>query len=150
MFNPCCYFALLEATGYFHLYSLVEGGGMLNMLSNNIKIIRKEKGLSQEEVAIKLNIVRQTLSKWEKGLSVPDAQLLIKLAEILGVPASVLLGDEIESLSEQNIIAEHLEEINAQLSQRNKNHKSVWKGIIFFLIAIFLTLCGLMILNIAR
>ena len=39
------------------------------MLNENIKSIRKSKGLSQEELAIKLNVVRQTISKWEKGVS---------------------------------------------------------------------------------
>ena len=53
------------------------------MLKENIKTLRKSKGLSQEELAIKLNVVRQTISKWEQGLSVPDAEMLIKLAEVL-------------------------------------------------------------------
>ena len=53
------------------------------MFSENLKQIRKEKGISQEELAARLNVVRQTISKWEKGLSVPDAELLIKLSEIL-------------------------------------------------------------------
>lgn len=39
------------------------------MLNENIKAIRKTKGLSQEELAVKLNVVRQTISKWEKGVS---------------------------------------------------------------------------------
>lgn len=39
------------------------------MLNENLKNIRKAKGLSQEELAIKLNVVRQTVSKWEQGLS---------------------------------------------------------------------------------
>ena len=52
------------------------------MLSDTIQTLRKEKGYSQEEVAIRLNVVRQTVSKWEKGLSVPDADMLIKLAEL--------------------------------------------------------------------
>lgn len=39
------------------------------MLNENLKILRKNKGLSQEELAIKLNVVRQTVSKWEKGVS---------------------------------------------------------------------------------
>ena len=42
------------------------------MLNENIKTIRKSKGLSQQELAVKLNVVRQTVSKWEQGLSVPD------------------------------------------------------------------------------
>ena len=51
------------------------------MLSNNLKRIRKSKGLSQEELAIKLNVVRQTVSKWENGLSVPDSDMLSTLAD---------------------------------------------------------------------
>lgn len=47
------------------------------MLNENIKRARKAKGLSQEELAVKLNVVRQTVSKWENGLSVPDSDLLI-------------------------------------------------------------------------
>lgn len=42
------------------------------MLNENIKTIRKSKGLSQQELAVKLNVVWQTVSKWEQGLSVPD------------------------------------------------------------------------------
>ena len=53
------------------------------MLKDNIKIIRKSKGLSQEELAIKLNVVRQTISKWEQGLSVPDSELLVSLSRAL-------------------------------------------------------------------
>ena len=61
------------------------------MLNENIKRARKAKGLSQEELAAKLNVVRQTVSKWEKGLSVPDADALIRLAEVLEVSVSELL-----------------------------------------------------------
>ena len=63
------------------------------MLNENIRLIRKAKGLSQEELAIKLNVVRQTISKWEKGLSVPDSDLLISLSEVLETPVSTLLGE---------------------------------------------------------
>ena len=65
------------------------------MLSNNLKRIRKSKGLSQEELAIKLNIVRQTVSKWENGLSVPDSDMLITLADELDTSVSVLLGETV-------------------------------------------------------
>ena len=58
------------------------------MLSENIKAFRKTKGLSQEELAARLNVVRQTISKWEQGLSVPDADLLIALSEALETPVS--------------------------------------------------------------
>lgn len=65
------------------------------MFQDNLKALRKRKGITQEELATRLNIVRQTVSKWEKGLSVPDSELLIKLAEILEVPVSQLLGSKI-------------------------------------------------------
>ena len=62
------------------------------MLSENIKVVRKSKGLSQEELAIKLHVVRQTVSKWENGLSVPDSDMLLTIAEALETPVSTLLG----------------------------------------------------------
>ena len=49
------------------------------MFSENLKTLRKQKGYTQEELAARLNVVRQTVSKWEKGLSVPDAELLLRL-----------------------------------------------------------------------
>lgn len=63
------------------------------MLSDNIRNLRKAKGLSQEELAVKLNVVRQTVSKWEKGLSVPDSETLIRIAEELDASVAVLLGE---------------------------------------------------------
>ncbi len=65
------------------------------MLNKNIKAIRKSKGLSQEELAIKLNVVRQTISKWEQGLSVPDSDMLVSISEALETPVSTLLGETI-------------------------------------------------------
>ena len=62
------------------------------MLNENIKAIRKSKGLSQQELAIKLNVVRQTVSKWEQGLSVPDSDMLISMSKILETPVSTLLA----------------------------------------------------------
>ena len=66
------------------------------MIDKNIKHFRKAKGMSQEEMAVKLNVVRQTVSKWENGLSVPDADVLIRMAELLNVSVSQLLGIEAE------------------------------------------------------
>ena len=63
------------------------------MLSENIRAARKAKGLSQQELALKLNVVRQTVSKWEQNLSVPDADMLLALSRALNTPVSVLLGD---------------------------------------------------------
>ena len=94
------------------------------MLNENIKAIRKSKGLSQQELAVKLNIVRQTVSKWEQGLSVPDSDMLISLSEVLETPVSTLLGETvIETESDTlKVISEKLEVINLQLAQR-KNTK---------------------------
>ncbi len=90
------------------------------MLNENLKSIRKSKGLSQEELAIKLNVVRQTISKWEQGLSVPDSDMLISLSEALETSVSTLLGEAvIESKADDlKAISEKLEIINLQLAQR--------------------------------
>ena len=65
------------------------------MLNENLKTIRRSKGLSQEELAVKLNVVRQTISKCEQGRSVPDAELLLALSEVLETPVSTLLGETV-------------------------------------------------------
>lgn len=89
------------------------------MLQENIKTIRKSKGLSQEELAAKLNVVRQTVSKWEQGLSVPDAGLLISLAEALDTPVSTLLGETVAETGADDLraLSERLEVINLRLAR---------------------------------
>ena len=90
------------------------------MLNENMKTIRKSKGLSQEELAIKLNVVRQTISKWEQGLSVPDADMLISISEVLEAPVSTLLGETVveTQTDDWRVISEKLEVINLQLAHR--------------------------------
>ena len=90
------------------------------MLNENIKTIRKSKGLSQEELAIKLNVVRQTISKWEQGLSVPDADMLISISEVFETPVSTLLGETVAEAKADDLkaISEKLEIINLQLAHR--------------------------------
>lgn len=95
------------------------------MLQENIKYFRKERGLTQEELAIRVNVVRQTVSKWEKGQSVPDADLLQKIAEVLEVTVSQLLGQEKE-MEHRNEIAEQLSRINEQLAIKNRRAKRIW------------------------
>ena len=94
------------------------------MLNDNIRSLRKAKGLSQEELAIKLNVVRQTVSKWEKSLSVPDSSMLVLLARELDTSVSTLLGESIqeESLNEDDLkkISEKLEIINLQFVKKSK------------------------------
>lgn len=95
------------------------------MLSENIKTIRKAKGLSQEELAIELNVVRQTISKWEQGRSVPDADLLISLSETLGAPVSALLGETIVKAAPESTkaLSEKLEAINLQLARAKETRR---------------------------
>ena len=77
------------------------------MLKDNLKTLRKNKGLSQEELSIKLHVVRQTVSKWESGLSVPDAEMLITISEIFEIPVNEILGENIEE-KEKNDLQAHL------------------------------------------
>lgn len=99
------------------------------MLSDNIKILRKKKGYSQETLAEQLHVVRQTISKWEKGISVPDAVMLDRMAELFEVPVSVLLGGglevEEEQPSELNEIAQQLAVLNDQLVQQAVRRRKV-------------------------
>ena len=116
------------------------------MLSDNIKRIRKSKGLSQEELAIKLNVVRQTVSKWENGLSVPDADMLIALANELDTSVSVLLGESITEPETDEIksICEKLEVINYQLAKRNqakvKNIRWILIALCTLIVVVFIVL----------
>ena len=89
------------------------------MLNENIKAIRKSKGLSQEELAVKLNVVRQTISKWEQGLSVPDADMLISISEALETPVSTLLGETVAEMEADGLraLSEKLEVINLRLAR---------------------------------
>ena len=97
------------------------------MLNENIKVIRKSKGLSQQELAVKLNIVRQTVSKWEQGLSVPDSDMLISLSEVLETPVSTLLGETVIETEADTLkaISEKLEVINLQLAQRKTTRRKI-------------------------
>ena len=105
------------------------------MLSDNLKALRKARGLSQEELATRLHVVRQTISKWEKGLSVPDAELLIRLAEELDTTVSALLGPDAPPESAPDGIAEQLSRINEQLAVKNRRARRIWKIVAGVLIA---------------
>ena len=97
-----------------------KGKEGVTVLNENIKVIRKSKGLSQQELAVKLNVVRQTISKWEQGLSVPDSDMLIALSEALETPVSILLGETVTepTVDDLKVISEKLEMINLQFAQK--------------------------------
>jgi len=110
------------------------------MLKENLKNLRKKKGLSQEELSIKLNVVRQTISKWEQGLSVPDAEMLISLSKVFDTSVSTLLGETLsldnpDSLKE---ISEKLEVINLQLAERKENKRKFWHCFFIILCVVLL------------
>lgn len=104
------------------------------MLNENIKAIRKQRGLSQEELAIRLHVVRQTVSKWEKGLSVPDSDMLVKIAEVLEASIGDLLGQGMYDEKDKNEITEQLIRINEQFAIKNRRSKLILKIIVGILI----------------
>lgn len=95
------------------------------MLKENLKTLRKQKGMSQEILAQQLNVVRQTISKWEKGLSVPDADMLIRIADLFDTSVSELLGNKIEQKENVSEIAAQLALLNEQLAQKAKIRKGI-------------------------
>lgn len=108
------------------------------MLSDNIRTIRKTRGFTQEELAARLHVTRQTISKWEKGYSVPDAELLSRMAEVLEVPVTELLGAPSQPVSDPDPIVEQLSRLNEQLAVRNRRAARVWKIAGIVLIALVL------------
>ncbi|ENF5743892.1 helix-turn-helix transcriptional regulator [Listeria monocytogenes] len=118
------------------------------MLNENIKAIRKSKGLSQEEIAIKLNVVRQTISKWEQGLSVPDSDMLISISEVLETPVSSLLGETVmvSKVDDVKAISEKLEIINLQLAQRKTARRKLLYWLFVSLCAIIATISAVFII----
>ena len=112
------------------------------MLNENIKRIRKSKGLSQEELAIKLNVVRQTVSKWENGLSVPDSSMLIILANELDTTVSELLGEPVAEPTTDDLktLSEKLEVINLQLAKRSITKVKTIRWILISLCAVIVVI----------
>ncbi|WP_312651594.1 helix-turn-helix domain-containing protein [Aminipila sp.] len=118
------------------------------MFNENLKTLRKTRGLSQEEVAIRLNVVRQTISKWEKGFSVPDADMLIRIAETFEVSVSELLGSRLDNETDINIVEEQLSRINEQLAIKNHRTHHIWKTIAIVVTAIVAVNIILVILSV--
>lgn len=118
------------------------------MLNENIKAVRKSKGLSQEELAVKVNVVRQTISKWEQGLSVPDSDLLIAISEALETPVSTLLGETVieSKVDDLKVISEKLEVINLQLAKRNTMKRKTFHWLLILLCAIIIIISAVLIL----
>ena len=141
---------LQQRAGSHTIAVTTERKGLSIMLNENIKAIRKSKGLSQEELAIKLNVVRQTISKWEQGLSVPDSDMLISISEALETPVSTLLGETVTEpeSDELKVISEKLEVINLQLAQRKAARRRMLHGLFISLCAVIVIIAAaLIVLN---
>lgn len=113
------------------------------MLGDNLKTLRKQKGFSQETLAQQLNVVRQTVSKWEKGLSVPDAEMLERLAEQFEVSVDSLLSNNApvqESATEMSEVAKQLAILNEQLANRSRNRRRTLKRVLIGIVGVFLAL----------
>ena len=124
-------------------------GGSL-MLNETMKAIRKSKGLSQQELAVKLNVVRQTVSKWEQGLSVPDADMLMSISEVLETPVSTLLGETVMETEADSLkaISEKLEVINLQLAQGKDTRRKIIRWLLMSLCAVIgMVFAALAVLN---
>lgn len=114
--------------------------------AENLKVLRHKNGLTQEALAIKLNVTRQTISKWEKGISVPDAAMLVLLAESLEVSISQLLGQQVPETIDQNEIAGYLAQIVEQLAIKNRRTKRIVKvvtGIIAAIVILYILLVAI-------
>ena len=112
------------------------------MLNENIKALRKSKGLTQEELAIKLNVVRQTVSKWEQGLSVPDSDMLISISKVLETSVSTLLGESVteSKVHDLKAISEKLEVINLQLARRKTARRKMLHWLFILLCIVIVTI----------
>ena len=111
----------------------------VSVLHENLRLKRKERGLSQEELASRLHVVRQTISKWEKGLSVPDSEMLIEISERFDVPVSTLLGDTIEPAEKEDLIkimSDKLALINEQLANAAERKRRITRSLSFAGIAV--------------
>lgn len=117
------------------------------MLGDTIKKLRKKQGISQEELALKMHVVRQTISKWENGLSVPDAEELIRLSEVLQVSVGELLNigsqtrivhleqegiksecvenEQLENYHIKEEVAKELAELTRELAERKERERTL-------------------------
>ena len=117
------------------------------MLNENLKRLRQKRGFTQEELAVRLHVVRQTVSKWEKGLSVPDADMLQSLADILEVNVTELLGAPTIEPDDRNEVAQQLARINEQMAIKNRRAHRIWKTVAIVLITSVVLITVLTVLN---
>lgn len=119
------------------------------MIGKQIKLFRIEKGLSQEELASLLHISRQTISKWENGNSVPDADMLVRIADLLDVTVNDLLKTKGEELNNM-VNKEDLSSLTKELARKNKQSQQIWRFIKIILVIGFILSLLLILINLGR
>ena len=119
------------------------------MFCEILRLMRKKRGLSQEALAMRLNVVRQTVSKWENGISVPDAEQLIAISEVLDVSVGDLLGNQapVEYEYDPMLVAKELALLNEQLATKNQRTHRILKVLKFILIGIIISTIIIILLN---
>lgn len=95
------------------------------MLAQNLTRLREQRGLTQKELADQLHVVRQTVSKWEKGHSVPDADMVLKLADFFGVSTDELLGVEAPEPMNLDELSLQTAVLNAQIQAQNERFDNI-------------------------
>ena len=99
-------------------------------MGKEIRRLRDDRGITQEALAAALDVTPQTVSKWEKGLSVPDVEMTARIADALGVSIGELLGAEIRiDESDRNQVANQLGKIVEQMAIRNRRSRRIWRTI---------------------
>lgn len=132
---------------YLKTYYLKKKGMIKMKFNEKLIKLRKMAGLSQEELGNKLNVARQTISKWELGETTPEMDKLVKLSEIFNITLDELIKDENDNQKDINI------ELNNTNSQKLAGMViKILKGlgiflIILLVITIFLMIIGLVSFN---
>ena len=111
-----------------------------------ISILRKEKGLTQEQLAEKVNLTKNAVSKWERGLGLMDISLLKPLSEILGVSVSELLnGERIEKID--NDIINDTITASTKIYVKKEKHKLIKRILIIISVVFVLAFSSLVIIS---
>lgn len=109
--------------------------------------LRKEKGLSQEELGMEMEVSRQTVSKWESGQSYPDFTRLVMLSDFFDMTLDELVKDiDVQEVREASLTNEKIDSIyrvsqNVDSILQNKTLKSILKGIKWFMVGSCICIC---------
>ena len=99
---------------------------------------RKQQGLTQAQLAEKLHITDKAISKWERGIAMPDSSIMLELCSILGISVNEMLSGESATLENSEQSNELLLEMAKEIEKKNKTiWSSMWMLMIVSMIALF-------------